>query len=102
MSNAATSGRINPCMAVLSRDARRRPCGPFVGPVPEMDALTINVNFDDGYVAYLNGVEVASNNADLKIKSWRYEAPFISVAIHGQNIQGQTGTVSIKGFSKGQ
>ena len=46
--------------------------------------------------------EVTSNNADLKIKGWRYESPFICMTIHGQNIQGQTGTVSIKGFSKGQ
>ncbi|MCH8216866.1 MAG: hypothetical protein IH892_08855, partial [Planctomycetes bacterium] len=46
--------------------------------------------------------EVTSNNADLKIKGWRYEAPFISMAIHGQNMQGETGMVSIKGFSTGQ
>jgi len=39
--------------------------------------------------------EVTSNNDDLEIKRWRYEAPFINTVIHGRNIQGQTGTVSI-------
>lgn len=40
--------------------------------------------------------EVNSNNINLEIKSWRYEAPFINMLIHGQNIQGERGLVSIK------
>ena len=44
--------------------------------------------------------EVTSDNADLEIRSWRYEAPFINMVIHGKNIQGQAGAVSIKGKSK--
>lgn len=40
--------------------------------------------------------EVTSDNADLKIKRWRYEAPLVNMTIHGQNIQGQAGTISIK------
>jgi hypothetical protein len=43
--------------------------------------------------------EVTSNNAELQIKRWRYEAPFVNMLIHGKNIQGQTGTVRIKGRS---
>ncbi len=39
--------------------------------------------------------KVTSDNAGLKIKDWHYEAPFIYMLIHGKNIQGQTGTVSI-------
>jgi hypothetical protein len=44
--------------------------------------------------------EVASDNANLKIEDWHYEAPFIHVLIHGQNIQGQTGTISIRSKAK--
>jgi hypothetical protein len=40
--------------------------------------------------------EVISDNVDLKITDWRYEAPFIYMLIHGRNIQGETGTVTIK------
>ena len=40
--------------------------------------------------------EVVSDSADLVIKNWRYESPLIKVLIHGRNIQGETGTVSIK------
>ena len=40
--------------------------------------------------------EVTSTNTDLDIKEWRYEAPFINMRIHGQNIQGETGMVSIR------
>jgi hypothetical protein len=39
--------------------------------------------------------EVSSDNVDLGIKDWRYEAPFIYILIHGQNIQGEKGMVSI-------
>jgi len=35
--------------------------------------------------------EVSSENADLSIKDWRYEAPFIYILIHGHNIQGERG-----------
>jgi len=44
--------------------------------------------------------KVTSDNADLKIKDWHYEAPFIYMLIHGKNIQGQKGTVSITGKAK--
>ena len=40
--------------------------------------------------------EVISDNIDLKITNWRYEAPFIYMLSHGRNIQGETGTVTIK------
>jgi hypothetical protein len=40
--------------------------------------------------------EVISDNVDLKITDWRYESPFIYMLIHGRNIQGETGTVTIK------
>lgn len=40
--------------------------------------------------------EVTSDNSDLEIKDWRYESPFINMTIHGHNIQGQAGTISIK------
>ena len=43
--------------------------------------------------------EVTSDNADLEIERWRYEVPFINMVIHGKNIQGQTGTVTISGKS---
>jgi hypothetical protein len=41
--------------------------------------------------------EVTSNNTDLEIKDRRYEAPFLSMLIHGRNIQGQPGVITIKG-----
>ena len=31
--------------------------------VPELDTLDLRVNYDDGFIAYLNGVKVASRNA---------------------------------------
>jgi len=40
--------------------------------------------------------EVTSDNTGLEIRDWHYEAPFINMLIHGQNIQGETGMVSIK------
>ncbi len=40
--------------------------------------------------------EVTSDNIGLEIRDWHYEAPFINMLIHGQNIQGETGMVSIK------
>ena len=39
---------------------------------------------------------VISDNSDLEIKEWRYQAPFITMWIHGQNIQGETGMVHIR------
>jgi hypothetical protein len=40
--------------------------------------------------------EVTSNNPDLEIKDWRYEAPFLSMLVRGRNIQGQPGMITIK------
>lgn len=40
--------------------------------------------------------EVTSDTIDLEIKDWRYEAPFILMQIHGQNMQGETGILSIR------
>jgi hypothetical protein len=40
--------------------------------------------------------EVISDNTDLEIKGWHYEAPFINILIRGKNIQGETGMISIK------
>ncbi len=40
--------------------------------------------------------EVTSHNINLEIKDWYYEAPFINMLIHGQNIQGERWLVSIK------
>jgi hypothetical protein len=40
--------------------------------------------------------EVTSNNPDLEIKDWRYEAPFLSMLIRGRNIQGQPGVITIE------
>ena len=40
--------------------------------------------------------EVTSDTTDLKIEDWRYEAPFINILIHGQNIQGETGMIRIR------
>ena len=40
--------------------------------------------------------EVISDNVDMKITDWRYEAPFINMLIHGRSIQEETGTVTIK------
>lgn len=37
-----------------------------------------------------------SDNSNLEIKGWHYHAPFIHMRIHGQNVQGETGTLSIK------
>jgi len=40
--------------------------------------------------------DVTSHNINLKVKDWHYEAPFIKMLIHGKNIQGERGLVSIK------
>jgi hypothetical protein len=40
--------------------------------------------------------EVTSNNIDLEIRQWRYEAPFLSMLIRGRNIQGQRGVIAIE------
>jgi hypothetical protein len=33
------------------------------GPVPELDLFDLNINYDDGFIAYLNGTEIARANA---------------------------------------
>jgi hypothetical protein len=43
--------------------------------------------------------EVTSNNPDLEIKDWHYEAPFLHMLIRGRNIQGQPGVITIKSRS---
>ncbi len=40
--------------------------------------------------------EVISNNTDLEIKDWHYEAPFINMRIHGRNIQGEKGMITMR------
>jgi hypothetical protein len=40
--------------------------------------------------------DVTSDNANLEIKNWRYEAPFINMLIYGRNIQGETGMITIR------
>jgi len=40
--------------------------------------------------------EVISNSADLEVKNWRYETPFLSMLIRGRNIQGQRGVITIR------
>jgi hypothetical protein len=40
--------------------------------------------------------EVTSNNTDLEIKDWRYEAPFLNMLIRGRNIQGEPGVITIR------
>ncbi len=41
--------------------------------------------------------EVIGDNADLEVRKWHYEAPFINMLIRAQNVQGETGMVTIKG-----
>lgn len=41
--------------------------------------------------------EVTSNNADLEVRDWRYDAPFLNMLIRGRNIQGQLGVITISG-----
>ena len=60
------------------------------GPVPEMNALMMNINYDDGYVAYLNGIEVASSNAPAS-RDWSSQAT--------QNHSGELSSVAVDGFS---
>ena len=60
------------------------------GAVPDMDALAMNINYDDGYIAYLNGVEVASSNAPAG-RDWSTEA----TQSHGGALQ----SVDFGGFS---
>ena len=43
------------------------------GDVPDLDILRLDVNFDDGFVAYLNGTEVARENAP-GVASWNSSA----------------------------
>ena len=62
------------------------------GAVPELDALTMEINYDDGYVAYLNGVEVASGNAPA-VRDWSAQAT--------QNHGGELTARDFDGFSDG-
>ncbi|MCU0916728.1 MAG: hypothetical protein MUC88_19530 [Planctomycetes bacterium] len=39
---------------------------------------------------------VTSNSADLVVKEWRYDAPFLTMALRGRNIQGQRGAITIR------
>ena len=41
--------------------------------------------------------EVTSNNLDLEILDWQYDAPFITMSVRGRNIQGESGKIAIKG-----
>ena len=40
--------------------------------------------------------EVTSDNTDLEIREWRYEAPLLNMLIRGRNIQGQPGVITIR------
>jgi hypothetical protein len=40
--------------------------------------------------------EVTSNNGNLEIKNWRYDAPFLNMLVRGRNIQGQRGVITIR------
>ena len=39
--------------------------------------------------------KVTSDNSKLKIKDWHYKPPFIHMRVHGQNIQGEAGVLTI-------
>ncbi len=39
----------------------------FAGEEPDLEGLSLNVRFDDGFIAYINGVEVARANAPNKL-----------------------------------
>ena len=41
---------------------------------PSFDSLQLNVRYDDGFIAYLNGVEVARDNSPSDA-TWNSEAP---------------------------
>lgn len=40
--------------------------------------------------------EVRSDNPNLVVKEWRYEAPFICIRVLGKDIQGEQGTITIR------
>ena len=42
----------------------------FEGASEDFDYMTLNVKYDDGFVAYLNGVEVARRNFTSSVTSW--------------------------------
>ena len=46
--------------------------------------------------------DVSSNNDDLEVKNWRYDAPFLSMLVRGRNIQGQRGVITIRNQSKSE
>ncbi len=41
--------------------------------------------------------EVLSDNPDLEIVSWSWEAPFVTIGVKGKDIQGEVGAIRIKG-----
>jgi len=41
--------------------------------------------------------EVLSDNPDLEIVSWSWEAPFVTIEVKGKDIQGEVGTIAIEG-----
>ncbi len=58
--------------------------------IPDLDQLNLNVNYDDGFVAYLNGTEVARSNAPENL-AWNSTA----TEEHG----GVLASISYEGFS---
>ncbi len=46
--------------------------------------------------------DVSSNNDDLAVKNWRYDAPFLSMLVRGRNTQGQRGVITIRNQSKSE
>ena len=40
--------------------------------------------------------EVRSDNSDLIVREWSYEAPFINMLVLGKDVQGEKGTIFIK------
>jgi len=55
-----------------------------------MNALMLNINYDDGNVAYLNGIEVASSNAPAT-RDWNSQAT--------QNHSGELSSFDFDGYS---
>ncbi len=40
--------------------------------------------------------KVTSDNTDLKIEEWHYEAPLLTMLVRGRNTQGQRGTITVR------
>ncbi|MBN1853522.1 MAG: lamin tail domain-containing protein [Pirellulales bacterium] len=66
----------------------------IIGAVPDYDQLLLDVHYDDGFVAYLNGVEVASSNAPEGPLSWESTA----TGNHGGTIT----SIDYNGFGDGE